>query len=391
MPQLSLMSRLSGFYFFYFSVVGTFMPYWNLYLKSEGFNYQEIGILSSIAVITRFFAPLLWGWIADKFAKRMLLIRIATWMESFVWLLIFIIPNDFQSVAMLMLIFSFFQNAILAQFEGVTLFWLGEQRATLYGKVRKWGSVGFITGVFSVGAILDIVSIKNLPIILLCITSLVFLWSFTIKEPDHAPQAQKKLEPIYKTLKKPAVLAFLGIEFILLFSHAPFYSFYSNYLSEAGFSTLQTGSLWAVGVISEILMFAYAQIFLKHFSTRKLIGVCLIMTSLRWFIVGVSASNFVTQLAAQTLHAFSFGLFHLIAMRFIFCYFTSAQQGRAQALYSTVWGIGVAIGSILTGHFWNIWGSSYIFISAAGVVLFGFILLHWLPEHFENKENVLTK
>ena len=123
--SLNIQTRLGGFYLFYYSIVGTFMPYWNLYLQDQGFNYQEIGILSSIAIITRFFAPLIWGWIADKSGKRMLLVRIATWMEACIWFAIFVIPNSFQSVALLMLIFSFFQNAILAQFEGVTLFWLG--------------------------------------------------------------------------------------------------------------------------------------------------------------------------------------------------------------------------------------------------------------------------
>ncbi|TDI23020.1 hypothetical protein DWA06_20860, partial [Acinetobacter baumannii] len=61
-----------------------------------------------------------------------------------IWLAIFLIPNTIQSGALLMLIFSFFQNAILALFDGVTLFWLGDQRAKLYGKIRKWGSAGFI-------------------------------------------------------------------------------------------------------------------------------------------------------------------------------------------------------------------------------------------------------
>ena len=83
MPNtLNIQTRLGGFYFFYYAIVGTFMPYWNLYLQHEGFNYQEIGILSSIAIITRFVAPFIWGWIADKSGKRMLLVRIATWVEA---------------------------------------------------------------------------------------------------------------------------------------------------------------------------------------------------------------------------------------------------------------------------------------------------------------------
>lgn len=360
------------------------MPYWNLYLQDQGFNYQEIGILSSIAIITRFFAPLIWGWIADKSGKRMLLVRIATWMEACIWFAIFVIPNSFQSVALLMLIFSFFQNAILAQFEGVTLFWLGEKRAELYGKVRKWGSVGFIVGVFVIGALLEIVPVAMLPILLLSVSFLTFLWSFSIKEPVHAPSSQKKLQPLWPVLKNPAVAAFFGIEFILLFSLAPFYSFYSNFLKETGYSTTQIGSLWAMGVIAEIIMFAVAQkVFFTRFSWRTLVMICLLLTSLRWLLVGSLENYYLGQLLAQSLHAFSFGLFHLIAMKVIFQYFSAEQQGRGQALYSTMWGLGVASGSLLAGHYWQMLSGMTIFFCASAVVLLGLLLVVWLPNRVE--------
>ncbi|WP_277559636.1 MFS transporter [Acinetobacter beijerinckii] len=384
MQPLTITAKLSGFYLFYYSIVGTFMPYWNLYLQDQGFNYEEIGILSSIAIITRFFAPLIWGWIADKSGKRMLLVRVATWMEACIWFAIFIIPNSFQSVALLMLIFSFFQNAILAQFEGVTLFWLGEKRAELYGKVRKWGSVGFILGVFLIGALLEIIPISMLPVLLLAISFLAFLWSFTIKEPEHAPSSQKKLESLIPVLKKPIVAAFFTIEFILLFSLAPFYSFYSNFLKEIGFSTTQIGSLWAMGVIAEIVMFAVAQrVFFTRFSWRNLVIVCLLLTSLRWYLVSILDTNYIGQLLTQCLHAFSFGLFHLIAMKVIFQNFSAEQQGRGQALYSTMWGLGVASGSLLAGHYWQILSGETIFLIASLVVLLGLFLVIWLPNRIE--------
>ncbi|MFP5082634.1 MFS transporter [Acinetobacter sp. 742879] len=381
---LTIQTRLGGFYFFYYSIVGTFMPYWNLYLQDEGFNYQEIGVLSSIAIVTRFFAPLVWGWIADKSGKRMLLVRIATWMESCIWLAIFIVPNTFQSVALLMLIFSFFQNAILAQFEGVTLFWLGDQKAKLYGKIRKWGSVGFIVGVFTIGAILEIVHISMLPILLLIIASLAFIWSFTIREPDSAPTSQKYLEPLLPVLKRPTVAAFFAIEFILLFSHAPFYSFYSNFLRSLNFSTTEIGFLWAMGVFAEIFMFSIASKIFQRFSWRSLVIVCLLVTSIRWMLVAVFSHYFIGQLFAQCLHAFSFGLFHLIAMRVIFQNFSAGQQGRGQALYSTMWGLGVAFGSVLAGHFWKILSGELIFMWASVVVLLGLCFVKWLPKQVDS-------
>ncbi|MBM0874201.1 MFS transporter [Acinetobacter pittii] len=381
---LTIQTRLGGFYFFYYSIVGTFMPYWNLYLQDQRFNYQEIGVLSSIAIVTRFFAPLVWGWIADKSGRRMLLVRIATWMESCIWLAIFIVPNTFQSVALLMLIFSFFQNAILAQFEGVTLFWLGDQKAKLYGKIRKWGSVGFIVGVFTIGAILEIVHISMLPILLLIIASLAFIWSFTIREPDSAPTSQKHLEPLLPVLKRPTVAAFFAIEFILLFSHAPFYSFYSNFLKSLNFSTTEIGFLWAMGVFAEIFMFSIASKIFQRFSWRSLVIVCLLVTSIRWMLVAVFSHYFIGQLFAQCLHAFSFGLFHLIAMRVIFQNFSAGQQGRGQALYSTMWGLGVAFGSVLAGHFWKILSGELIFMCASVVVLLGLCFVKWLPKQVDS-------
>lgn len=381
---LTIQTRLGGFYFFYYSIVGTFMPYWNLYLQDQRFNYQEIGVLSSIAIVTRFFAPLVWGWIADKSGRRMLLVRIATWMESCIWLAIFIVPNTFQSVALLMLIFSFFQNAILAQFEGVTLFWLGDQKAKLYGKIRKWGSVGFIVGVFTIGAILEIVHISMLPILLLIIASLAFIWSFTIREPDSAPTSQKHLEPLLPVLKRPTVAAFFAIEFILLFSHASFYSFYSNFLKSLNFSTTEIGFLWAMGVFAEIFMFSIASKIFQRFSWRSLVIVCLLVTSIRWMLVAVFSHYFIGQLFAQCLHAFSFGLFHLIAMRVIFQNFSAGQQGRGQALYSTMWGLGVAFGSVLAGHFWKILSGELIFMCASVVVLLGLCFVKWLPKQVDS-------
>lgn len=386
MNALNISTRLGGFYFFYYAIVGTFLPFWSLYLEDQGFNYQEIGVLSSIAILTRFFAPFIWGWIADKSGKRMLLVRIATWMEAFIWLLIFIVPNSFQSIALLMLIFSFFQNAILAQFEGVTLFWLGDKRAELYGKVRKWGSVGFIVGVFGIGAILEIIPISMLPMLLLSISLLAFLWSFSIREPSAAPTSQKQLEPLMPILKRPVVYSFFMIELVLLFSHAPFYSFYSNFLHQAGFSTTQIGLLWSVGVIAEIIMFAYATWFLQLWSWRVLVAFCLGVTALRWVMVGLFPSAFIVQFLAQSIHAFSFGLFHIIAMRVIFQNFSAGQQGRGQALYSTMWGLGVALGSILAGHYWDLLSGEMIFIFAGLSTLIGLVFIWGLPKQVESTE-----
>jgi hypothetical protein len=74
--------RLSGFYFFYFALLGAIIPYWSLYLESLAFDAITIGVLMSISHVTRVFAPSLWGYLADRTGKRLRIIRLgalATW------------------------------------------------------------------------------------------------------------------------------------------------------------------------------------------------------------------------------------------------------------------------------------------------------------------------
>ena len=148
-----------------------------------------------------------------------------------------------------------------------------------------------------------------------------------------------------------------------------------------GFSTTIIGGLWSIGVIAEIMMFAWAQFFFGRWGMHTLVSCCLILTAARWIVVGLLAESLLAQALAQCIHAFSFGLFHLIAMRIIFHYFSQQQQGRAQALYSTMWGIGVAVGSILAGQYWQLLGGEIIFIMAGFATLLGLLWVRRLPNY----------
>lgn len=170
----------------------------------------------------------------------------------------------------------------------------------------------------------------------------------------------------------------------MLFAQAPFYNFYSNYLKTAGFNTTEIGFLWSVGVIAEIIMFNYANFFLTRFSWRNLVTMCLIMTCIRFLLVGFFPEHFFMQFLSQTLHAFSFGLFHIIAMRIILQNFTAKQQGRGQALYSTMWGLGVASGSILAGQYWELLSGATIFIFAGLSALLGLFMVNFLPKNIHS-------
>ena len=360
--------RLAGFYFGYFALMGAFMPYWNLYLEHLGFEKAIIGVLASITVVTRIIAPSVWGYLADRSGQRMRWVRVGTFAQLIAWCAVLLLPNTLFWLAIILFCFSFFQNAILAQFEAVTLFWLGESRDR-YGMIRLWGSVGFIAAVFGLGWWFDYTSINLLPLMMVGLAALTWWMSMLIAEPPQRQASRLSSASLRQVLQRPRVRWFFVVQFLLLLSHAPFYSFYSNYLHDYGYSTQTIGLLWSVGVLAEVLMFTQSHRLLAWGTERFLLFACLILTALRWGLVGYYPENLIIQIVAQAIHAFSFALFQSLAMRLIFREFNPDQQGRAQALYSMVWGMGVAFGSILTGWYWDQFGGSVMFYTAALVAL----------------------
>lgn len=77
--------RLSGFYFFYFAVVGALIPYWGIYLKSLGYSSQDVGVISAIILATRIIAPNFWGWLADRTQQRLRIIRVGSLLASIIF------------------------------------------------------------------------------------------------------------------------------------------------------------------------------------------------------------------------------------------------------------------------------------------------------------------
>ncbi len=151
-----------------------------------------------------------------------------------------------------------------------------------------------------------------LPIMLLCIAFLAFLWSFTIKEPSYCTNFTEATEPLWPILKRPVVAEFFYYWiFSVHFRMHLFIVFIAITLSQAGFSQANIGFLWSVGVIAEIIMFAYANVFFNRYSWRTL--VLQLFRSNRYAMVDcrlISEWCLSRNLLAQTIHAFSFGLFH---------------------------------------------------------------------------------
>lgn len=377
--------RLSGFYFFYFACLGVLVPYWSLYLKWEGFSASDIGELTAILLASRIIAPNVWGWIADHHGQRIRIVRFASFAASLVFAAIFF-HQSYTWVAVTLLLFSFFWNASLPQFEVTTLQHLGEH-SHHYSKVRVWGSIGFIVIVMILGWLLEFFEPSIVPVALFLST--VGIWLVSLSVPESASRHISLNQVSLKTLlKRPAVIAFLLMCFLMQASHGPYYTFYTIYLEENGYGRGLIGQLWALGVFAEVIIFLFMHRWLPKFGLRYVLLVSLLLSACRWLLIALFPQNLPILTFAQLLHAASYGTYHAAAIAWVHRHFTGKTQGRGQALYSSVsFGAGGALGSLISGYLWLTPGPMWTYLLAAISCVIAFIISYiWLNEDDDHKK-----
>ncbi len=364
--------QLSLFYWFYFASLGALIPYLGLYLSDSSYNAVEIGQLMATIMGTKIIAPYLWGWIADHRGNRLFIIRLGAFLSALAYSGIFVVAS-FWGLFLILLSFSFFWNAILPQFEALTFNHL-EHNEHQYSWVRMWGSIGFICSVIGVGVLLNTIELSRLPIIVLCLLIGMVWTTFLIR--DHRGRVYNESHlSLLKILKNKHIVALLLACLFVQASHGPYYTFYTLYAESHGYEKSWIGILWAIGVFSEVLAFALMPWLVKRFSLRLLLLVSLFSGSLRWLLIAFFIDNVYLTVFAQIFHASTFGIYHAVAIAYIHHYFKANNQGKGQALYSSIsFGLGGALGSLYGGYLWQSAGSSITFSIAAALSFIAFAI-----------------
>lgn len=367
--------RLSGFYFFYFSLVGAFSPYWSLYLQSLEFNALQIGVLMSLSLIVRIFSPSIWGWLADHTGKRIRVVQIAA-LCGFLCFCGFLLGESFIWMFFVMLLLSFFWSASLPLMEAITLSHLGDH-TDKYGRIRSWGSVGFVLTVIGVGYLLENIAIAWLIWIVLGLKLGMVIFSYQIPEKEMISHVTGH-HSVKQICLRPEVLAFLIASLLMLFAHGAYYTFFSIYLVEHAYDKGFIGWLWAIGVICEIGIFFIMPWLMRHFSLKLILIFSFACATLRFLMIGWGVEWPIIMVVAQILHAATYGAHHIAAMMVVHQFFRGRHQAKGQAIYTSIaYGIGGAIGAISSGYTWDLLGADMTFFVSSAASFIGLILVAW--------------
>ncbi|MGC2458587.1 MAG: MFS transporter [Gallionellaceae bacterium] len=367
--------RIAGFYFFYFAFVGMFAPYWSLYLKSIRFDAVQISILLSVQPVMRMIAPNIWGWLADHTGKRLLVVKLAALCSALAYLGVFF-TTQFWGMLLVLALMSFFWSASMPLVEATTLTYLGKNTAH-YGRIRSWGSVGFIVSVLGLGYAFDYIAISWLLWAGLFILLGILFFSRQIP-PTAVLAHHTDSQPIMDILMRPRVLALFGACFLMSVAHGPYYTFYSIHLVEHGYAKSAVGLLWALGVVCEIGIFFLMPWLMRRYTLTRILLASFICAVLRFLLIGWGVGSLALLLFAQSLHALTFGAFHAAAIALVHQFFRGRHQSRGQGLFGSItYGAGGVIGGLASGPLWQHWGASVMYSMSALAAFLGLLLMLW--------------
>ena len=341
--------NLSLYYFFFFASVAIYVIFLPQHLILLNYSPQEIGIIFASLPISRFLTPFF-------FTKRVItdnIFKLSIFVSAIIPLFLYF--NNFYLYLSVFVVLGVLYSINFPYIEAIAI----NKLKNHYGKTRLWGSIGFM--VVALGMSYVEFDIVDLYFILNLVTA---YYGYKFIDPNI--EISKHFEKI-DFLKE---WQFWVAMILLQISFGGFYNFFTIYNLNSGIEKEINGWLWSIGVLAEIIVFVYQYKFLNQNNSLFFIKLSLFMTAIRWLGLYLFAGNVLIIAFIQTLHLFSFAIFHTSAMLYLSSHYKN--QTLAQQFYSGIgYGFAAFLGSIISGYLYG----DNLFLYESVIVLFAFVIL----------------
>ena len=265
--------------FTYFAAIGLFSPYAPLWFQAMGLSTFAIGAIASLQSWTRIVAPYAWSWAGDHSGRRVELIRLAA-LGTVLAALGLLGVGSATAVAVVTALLFMANSGVVPLYEAVLANLLRTEQgidAARYGRVRVWGSVGFLVSVVACGVLLQGLGIGAFPYVVAAVNATMLVAALRLPSTRAEARHDEPAPPVLPMLRDPRVARFFASVFFTVLAHTAQYAFFSLYLDRLGYGKAAVGLLWALGVVAEIAFFwlqgrwmgRWEQIGLKFLPSRK--------------------------------------------------------------------------------------------------------------------------
>jgi MFS transporter, PPP family, 3-phenylpropionic acid transporter len=372
LPQRSALISFGSVSFAYFAYAGLFSTYAPLWFASLGFSALAIGSMASLQSATRLFTPYAWAWLADHSGRRVLLLQVAIGLSLSCALAYLLAPQPGWTVGITVALFMC--TAAVIPISESALSHLVSPEGALdtkrYGRVRVWGSVGFVVAVTCSGFALQALGVAWFPVLVVALLAALLLaaWRLPVlAEPAHAADAPQGALTV---LREPVVAWFFGGVFLTVLAHTSLYTFFSLYLVELGYSKSAVGLIWAFGVAIEVFWFWFQSRWVHGLTMHAWLVLAALVTALRLAAVAGFGSFAWVLVLSQVTHAVTFAAQHTACIAVVNRHFPGRLRGRGQALYAVLgYGASGVIGGVAGGALSDAFGFAAVFWAGSAAAL----------------------
>jgi PPP family 3-phenylpropionic acid transporter len=353
---------LAIFYFFYFGIVGIYIIFMPKVLMTVGYSASEIGIIFAAGPLVRFLLPFAFTNGLELNFKNFNISLLIMLMSSVAF---YLFLTNFWGLFLANIALGIGMSLILPYVEVIALEVVKKEG---YGKIRLFGSIGFV-----LVALVLVKFLSSAEIALYFMMAFVFLtalFAYLIAKDVHQKAPKKEKIPNDITILSHYKL-WIGL-MLMQVSFGAFYNFFTIYETDQGVSLDMTIYLWTFGVLVEILMLFFQGKLLK-FNLVLLLQITTFSAVVRWFLVYLYPTDLGILFFSQALHALSFALFYSASISYLHQLY--ANKVLAQQFYSGItYGLGGLVGALSFGYIYDYFPQD-IFLVASFVAFVAFIFI----------------
>jgi len=360
-------------YFCFFAAVGTMVPYLNLYFESIGLDGRQIGVLSSMMPFLTPLSTPFWGAVADRWRLHRRLLSLAL-LGAVLWVLAMAQTRTFAGLLIVMVGYALFASPVTPLMDSITMSVLAGHRER-YGRQRLWGSLGFVLAAWGVGRVIQHTQRGMMfyaYVGLLGPALLLSLW-LPIREVELRTPLRAGLN---RLLRQRTWVIFLASLFLLCITIAGMNNFLSLYVVALGGGEELVGMAWALGALTEIPVMFLAPNLVRRLGLRRVLALAYLLYAVRWVLYAIMpAPEWV--LAINLMHGLTFGALWTAGVSYADAMAPSGLKATAQGLFTaTYWGLGSAIGAVVSGFLYAGVGPASMF-AVYSVVALAALALFW--------------
>jgi len=365
---------LSFFYGTTFGMLGSYLPFFPVWLKAVGIEASWIGIITAVPALTRFtILPLV-----TALAERRQTTRQAIVVTAFATALGLTVVGTQHQALPLFLVFAvtcclWTPTAPLTDayaLRGVVHYGLN------YGPLRLWGSAAFVIGALLCGLLIDVIAPERLIWIIAATAGLSALASLGLQPIDGPRTSEPGHRGAGALLRDGGFLAIIVASALIQGSHAAYYIFASIVWKQAGFGGLTIAMLWSLGVLAEIVLFALSPRFALPSAVLVMIGA--LSAVARWAITAQQPPIAILAIV-QLAHGLTFGLTQVGTMGLLVHYVPGHVMARGQGYLAACSGMVASSTSILSGIVYAHYGQG-VYYAMAAMAASGALVM-WLARH----------